>query len=117
MNSCMPQPGSQLTVVETLVYIMQLSFSTGCVPDCFKIAKVILIFKTGDRTKFYHMEFTGKGMLKVRGGDLSSVNRSIVSPEAFCHQKHSVTRSILSPEAFCHLRVLSPFALTDPGGG
>ena len=29
----------------------------------------------------------------------------------------SVNRSIVSPEAFCHLRVLSPFALTDPGGG
>ena len=37
-------------VIDPLVYICNLSFSTGCVPDSFKIAKVIPIFKKGDKT-------------------------------------------------------------------
>ena len=37
-------------VIDPLVYICNLSFSTGCVPDSFKIAKVIPVFKKGEKT-------------------------------------------------------------------
>jgi len=39
-------------VVEPLTHIINLSLSTGAVPQAMKIAKVIPIFKTGDRTEF-----------------------------------------------------------------
>jgi len=37
-------------LIEPLVYISNLSFRTGCVPDSLKIAKVIPIFKKGDKS-------------------------------------------------------------------
>jgi len=37
-------------LIEPLVYICNLSFGTGCVPDSLKIAKVIPIFKKGDNS-------------------------------------------------------------------
>ena len=36
-------------IFNLLVYLYNLSFQTGCVPDKLKVAKVISVFKKGDR--------------------------------------------------------------------
>jgi hypothetical protein len=41
---------SAAVIVDPLVYLYNLSFSTGCVPDKIKIAKIIPVFKKCDPT-------------------------------------------------------------------
>ena len=39
---------SIMNIIEPLTYIMNLSLSTGIVPNNIKVAKVVPIFKTGE---------------------------------------------------------------------
>ena len=46
--------GIALQVVKPLVHIFNLSFSTGIFPSEMKIAKVIPLFKNGNKSDFYN---------------------------------------------------------------